>query len=111
MLCWKCGRDIGMPVISRFTVCEFCGADLHCCKQCKFYSQNSHFDCKENIIDPISEKEKSNFCEFFVKSDIHIFSEDTNKTKKSFSKLFGDDDSSIVERKNPKDVFNALFGD
>ena len=56
-MCWKCGKEIDVSVkIYRDSECE-CGADLHCCKNCKFYSQGSHYDCKESIEDFVSEKE------------------------------------------------------
>ena len=56
-MCWKCGKEIDVSVkIYRDSECS-CGADLHSCKNCKFYSPNSHYECKETIEDFVSDKE------------------------------------------------------
>ena len=64
-MCWKCGKEIDVSVkIFRDSECS-CGADLHSCKNCKFYSPNSHYECKETIEDFVSDKESRNFCDYF----------------------------------------------
>ena len=91
-MCWKCGKEIDVSVkIYRDSECE-CGADLHCCKNCKFYSQGSHYDCKESIEDFVSEKESRNFCDFFSPKQIFSLKNDEDKAQKA------------------KDAFNSLFG-
>ena len=91
-MCWKCGKEIDVSVkIYRDSECE-CGADLHCCKNCKFYSQGSHYDCKESIEDFVSDKESSNFCDFFSPKQIFSLKNDEDKAQKA------------------KDAFNSLFG-
>lgn len=65
MICYKCKKELNDISIYRTTECPFCGADLHVCKACKFYSPGSHYDCKETIEDIVSDKERANFCDFF----------------------------------------------
>lgn len=45
--------------------CEKCSADLHVCKNCRFYDEASYNECKEPAADVVREKESSNFCDFF----------------------------------------------
>ena len=93
MVCWKCSKELSQSEVYRTSECPSCHALLHCCKGCKFYSKGSHFDCRENIEDPISDKESANFCDFF--SPIKEKRESENDDKKA---------------KEAKDAFNALFG-
>ena len=65
MICWKCNKEIGIDQIFRTTECPICHAQLHSCKGCKFYAPGSHFDCKESVDDPVSDKERANFCDYF----------------------------------------------
>lgn len=94
MICWKCGKEIKVESVYRQTDCPLCGADLHSCKGCKFYAPNSHFECRESISEPVTDKERANFCDFF--------SVNTNITAGGSN---GND-----KAKAAKDAFNALFG-
>jgi len=95
MICWKCGKENKIDSVSRSTECNFCHADLHSCKGCKFYSPGNHFDCKENISEPIADKDKANFCDFFmIKTDVAAGNSTQDdkaaKAKAAFNALFGD---------------------
>ena len=78
--------------IFRDSVCPSCGADLHSCLNCSFYAPGSHYDCHETVEEPVRDKEKSNFCDFFKAAVI------SEKSRSS-------DDKSQKAR----DAFNALF--
>lgn len=95
MICWKCGKENKIDFAGRSTECDFCHADLHCCKGCKFYAPEDHFDCKENISEPVVYKDKANFCDFFMiktesNSDISKNTDKAAKAKAAFNALFGD---------------------
>ena len=62
------------------------------CKNCKFYSQNSHYECKETIEDFVSDKESRNFCDYFSPMQFFSPSDKQDKAQKA------------------KDAFNSLFG-
>ncbi|MBO5137472.1 MAG: hypothetical protein J6B81_03125 [Spirochaetaceae bacterium] len=65
-MCWKCLKPIENTLeIYRTSVCPECGTDLHCCRNCKFYSPNSHYDCHESIDELVVDKERANFCDWF----------------------------------------------
>ena len=46
--------------------CPYCGADLHCCKNCEHWDPSAHNQCKEHIAEYIPDREKANFCSFFT---------------------------------------------
>lgn len=116
MICWKCGKEYDGEV-HRTTVCG-CGADLHSCYNCKFYLEGNHYDCAETVDDIVSDKEKSNFCDYFSagknsknksKYDISSSGSETGSDAKSAAEaLFGGD--AVKETKSGKDAFDSLFG-
>ena len=113
MICWKCKKEIDLDKVFRTSECSFCHADLHCCKGCRFYMPGNHFDCKESDLEPVADKEKANFCDFFSAADNNLLNNTANDKSQvaldSFNALFGD---KPVEKKSDsaKDAFNALFG-
>jgi hypothetical protein len=68
--CHAClkGLDIKTPV-GRREVCPFCGFDLHCCLNCVFYAMGAYNDCREPQAERVVEKNRSNFCDYFVFRD------------------------------------------
>lgn len=66
--CFNCKtefRDLPNPVGRRDT-CEKCGADIHVCKNCGHYDIGSYNDCREPMAERVVDKEKSNFCDYFI---------------------------------------------
>jgi len=45
--------------------CSSCGADLHACKNCRFYDATAYNECREPSAERVKEKERSNFCDYF----------------------------------------------
>lgn len=67
-LCVHCSHEIVLDPtikIGRLEECPNCGKDLHSCVQCKLYDRSYHSDCRESQSGYVSDKERSNFCEFF----------------------------------------------
>lgn len=113
MICWKCGKENNFTQVFRNTECEVCGADLHCCRQCEFYSAESHFNCRETVPEPVADKEKANFCDFFraKKDGVKASSDKADAARSAAAALFGNaepvSDNSVDSAKN---AFNSLFG-
>lgn len=112
MICWKCSNSFELDSLNRNSVCPSCGADLHSCKQCKFFSPGSHYDCKETIDELVKDKERSNFCDFFMVRKDKSENQDNKieKARNAAAALFGE--SAEVKDNSPdaaKDAFNALF--
>ena len=91
-MCWKCSLPIdGTKEIFRSSTCPECGADLHSCRNCKFYEVGAHYDCHETIDELVTDKERSNFCDYF-----------SAKAGLANNNIKNND-------KSAKDAFNSLF--
>ena len=79
--CYACHKELDIEAkakIHKSSECDFCYADLRCCKMCELYSPTSYNECRETGADRIIEKEKANFCDFYV---LKGRAEDKNKVK------------------------------
>jgi len=70
--CYKCQKNV--PVLGTFKIvrtedCPYCMSSLHCCKMCKFYDPKVYNECRESNADRLVDKEKANFCDYFVLND------------------------------------------
>ena len=52
--------------VMRNTLCPRCDAHLHVCLQCRFHEPTLHNQCLEPEAEPVRERDKANFCEFFA---------------------------------------------
>lgn len=114
-MCKKCGKPILVTEIFRTTTCPDCGADLHSCVNCKYYSKNSHFDCRETIEEPVVDKENANFCDFYSVNPTPFKTDDKSAQVLARSKaqaLFGSpvESNSLSGKDEAKNAFNSLFG-
>ncbi len=65
--CHACLKELNInPPVGRQEICEFCGSDLHCCLNCKFYKIGAYNDCREPQAERVIEKNRSNFCDYFA---------------------------------------------
>ena len=115
-VCWKCGADIShftFP-LGRMDKCTACSADLHVCKLCKFYDRSRANQCQEPVADPVSDKQRSNFCGYFelrVNAYQDHDSSEVSKAQHDLAALFGEP----VEIKSSDDIdakseLEKLFG-
>ena len=69
-VCYRCGKEVEIErTVGRTEPCPHCDADLHCCLNCKFYDKTAHNECREPQAEPVADKEKGNFCDYFVFKD------------------------------------------
>ena len=67
MKCAFCSGNLNIKgTVGRKDECPHCGRDLRCCKQCKFYDTNAYNECREVSAERIVDKERANFCDFFM---------------------------------------------
>lgn len=67
MACHRCQRELVVKDrVGRRDQCPHCGADLRCCLNCAFYDTRYADACREPNAEPVTDKEASNFCEFFT---------------------------------------------
>lgn len=72
MPCYQCSKEVELSVgqkIVRSEECPYCFASLHVCKMCKHYDVHSYNECKEPIAERIVEKDKANYCDYFILHD------------------------------------------
>lgn len=69
-VCRVCNKPVAVEgKIARTAVCPSCQSDLHCCLNCTFYDKTVHNQCRETLAEWTADKEKANFCDYFVFSD------------------------------------------
>lgn len=67
--CHSCSKGLDLEQnakVLRSEECPYCYASVHCCKMCGFYDKTAYNECRETNADRIVEKEKANFCDYFV---------------------------------------------
>lgn len=65
MICSFCHREINETKVYIRDECPACGSDIHICLNCDFYDANAYRQCRESIKEPVQNKEKANYCDFF----------------------------------------------
>lgn len=81
--------------VYRASTCPSCSKELKICLNCRFYGPAAHWECLESIPEPVSDKERSNFCDYFQFRDSPARGQDRQaprheQAKQDFGRLFGD---------------------
>jgi hypothetical protein len=92
--CAFCGHTLDEYMeVFRSSTCPACGKDLKVCLNCKYYRPGAHWDCLETIADPVAEKDRSNFCDYFHfrrSSETKPGPKVEEAARDTFKKLFGE---------------------
>jgi hypothetical protein len=90
MRCAFCGVPIAITSkVGRNDTCAKCGMDLRCCKQCKFYDTHAYNECREVMAERVVDKERANFCEYFIpKGSTRKTVDKTADAKRALEDLF-----------------------
>ncbi len=83
---------IPLPV-SRSALCPHCGKDVRSCRNCRFFDSPDISGCRESRADPVPDREKANFCDWF--------SLDLDRVQSS--------DAHLGRSKTARDAFSSLF--
>ena len=95
-MCYYCG-NLTTEKITRSLLCPHCRRELKVCLNCKSYKKDAHWDCEESISEQVTDKERANFCDYFVYAPkINKEKQEKNQkakteAKDNFLKLFKDD--------------------
>lgn len=106
--CWKCGGelpDIPLP-LARLAECPHCRAQLHVCRQCKFYDPTVGQQCREPVAESVTDKQRANFCGYFQLNP-NAYSATPDKTAAARSQLdvlFGGGTPASPETRNPEEL-------
>ena len=96
--CFRCGASLAalsLP-LSRQDACPDCSAHLHVCRMCSHYDTTVPGQCREDDAEEVFEKEKLNFCEWFVPSDSAFdpaAKAEADRARETLDALFGDGES------------------
>ena len=66
LVCHACGeRVVFDEPIPRDAECSRCGEDLRSCRNCRHWDARYHNQCTEPEAEPVENRMRRNFCEFF----------------------------------------------
>ena len=91
MICHSCKGEMKFEgPISRTEVCPACDADVHCCLNCLNYEPSAHNRCREPQTEWVSDREKGNFCDFFLPSKRPVLgtAKPADDIRRTFESLF-----------------------
>ena len=93
--CFSCQESFDPDLqIFRTTTCPSCGKDAHVCLNCRFYDKSVHMECRESIAEPVTQKDRSNFCDYFKLRDSPSSYPSENdraaRAREKADELFGD---------------------
>src|SRR5438552_12590628 len=64
--CQLCGAPVTIAEpLPRDAECGSCKHDLRCCRNCRHYDPSYNNSCRETMADPVEDKLRRNFCEYF----------------------------------------------
>jgi hypothetical protein len=64
--CSACGLAAEVPApVSPRELCPSCGAELRCCRSCRFYDTRAYNECREASAERVVEKDRRNLCDYF----------------------------------------------
>lgn len=91
-LCRKCKTEWkGLTQPGAKESCVKCGEDLHACVNCGLYDEQKPNQCREGDGDPVQNKERYNFCEYFQfieTANPSFLAKDRSSAKETLYKLF-----------------------
>lgn len=86
--CFACGKELTIDGrVGRADECPACHADLHCCRNCRFYDRSAYNECREPSAERVVEKEKANFCDYFELAAGAVGVKETDKVAEARRKL------------------------
>lgn len=118
LYCWKCGtpvRDESLP-LQRVAECRNCRAELHVCRMCEFYDTAVARSCREPVAEAVHDKERANFCTYFVASPAAYIAPDrtpAEQAQRDLDQLFGGDSGGggANDEDEARRQLERLFGD
>ena len=69
VICYACGVELDIEEgqkISRMEECPACKRNLRCCRMCIMYDVMAYNECHEMNAERMLDKERANYCSYFV---------------------------------------------
>jgi hypothetical protein len=112
--CFRCGASLAslsLP-LSRRDECPECSAHLHVCRMCRHFDQAAVHQCLEDDAEEVGNKERVNFCEWFVPSEGAFdptAKAEADRARESLDALFGEGDTPTDGRDSALSEADKLF--
>ena len=95
LVCFRCGESLASLTLplSRRDACPQCSAHLHVCKMCRHFDPGVPGQCREDDAEDVFEKERVNFCEWFIPSESAfdaLAKAEADSARQALDALFGD---------------------
>ncbi|MCB1844658.1 MAG: hypothetical protein KDI09_16975 [Halioglobus sp.] len=93
--CYRCGaslESLTLP-LSRQDQCPDCSRYLHVCRMCLHFDRSVARQCREDDAEEVMDKEKANFCDWFVPAAGCFTAKDADpaaRAGRELAALFGD---------------------
>lgn len=90
--CWFCRTKLTYPplaAVPRDAECPSCSRDLHSCKNCRHFDPGVHNQCREPNSEWVTDRERSNFCEFYQLAEEPLGRASTDRSVDARKKLDG----------------------
>ena len=93
--CYRCGESLAALSLpfSRQDECPGCSNYLHVCKMCRHFDARVPRQCREDGAEDVKEKDRLNFCDWYVPSDSAFDGgrkDEEDKARSALDALFGD---------------------
>ena len=95
--------------MARGDECPTCGAASKVCLNCRLYDINAHHQCKENNAEWVREKDRSNFCDYFIANGLTHQKDKNTETMSKLDSLFSKHPDPNSESKPKIDSLEDLF--
>ncbi|MCK5326292.1 MAG: hypothetical protein KAJ57_09785 [Woeseiaceae bacterium] len=112
--CFRCGAALASLLLplSRREACPECSAHLHVCRMCRNFDATVPAQCLEEDAEDVSDKERQNFCDWFVPSEDAFnpaTKEKADEARQSLEVLFGESETVSDASDTPPSDADKLF--
>ena len=112
--CYRCGASLALLSLplSRHDECPGCANYLHVCKMCLHFDAFVPKQCREDDAEEVTEKERLNFCDWFVPSETAFnpkLKADEDQARAALDALFDGEAASPSDSDNRLSDADKLF--
>lgn len=112
--CYRCGASLAafsLP-LSRQDECPECGNYLHVCKMCSHFDASIPRQCREDGAEEVTEKDRLNFCDWFLASEVAFDAKRkaaADQARSALDALFDGTGETVAESDHGLDDAEELF--
>jgi hypothetical protein len=116
-VCFKCGTAVELEKVGRRDECPRCGNDLRVCLNCAFFDPARANACMEPQVEPVKEKDRANYCDFFRFKEINFHGQARGNLSSEHGEREGEAGYPragvpvIEQKKSPKAEAEKLWND